>query len=165
MPCGEGGGGCLICVWWEQLCPNGTMRIIFSLEWPPSAKLLLESPDGVIKPLQSAQMSERFSKLKPNSERWEQSSKKNKKSAFQMLLSFQNVPDNAKVSQALSKGSQLSSNESQRLSIVCRILSKVSQRENAALASTAPGSCCLCATLSILCHILLQYNSATLSHT
>ena len=51
---------------------------------------------------------------------------------------------------------------------VCHILSKVSRRENAALASTAPGSCltlCLCATLSILCHILLQYNSATLSNT
>ena len=51
------------------------------------------------------------------------------------------------------KMSQLLSNESQKLSQVCHILTKVSQRENAALASTAPGSCltlCLCATLSIL---------------
>ena len=72
-----GGGGWLICVWW-QLVANATMRIIFSLECPPSAKLLLESPDGVIKPLQSAQMSERFSKLEPNSERWRQRSKSKK---------------------------------------------------------------------------------------
>ena len=61
------------------------------------------------------------------------------------------------------KMSQLLSNESQKLSKVCHILSKVSQRENVALASTAPGSCFLCGTLSILCHILLQYNSATLA--
>ena len=64
------------------------------------------------------------------------------------------------------KMSQLLSNESQKLSQVCHILTKVSQRENAALASTAPGSCLtlwLCATLSLLCHILLQYNSATLT--
>ena len=116
------------------------MRIIFSLEWPPSAKLLLESPDGVIKPLQSAQMSERFSKLRPNSERWRQRSKKNYDGAHFRCYS-------------VFKMSQLLSNESQKLSQVCHILTKVSQRENAALASTAPGSCltlCLCATLSIL---------------
>ena len=45
--------------WWL----NGTMRIIFSLECPPSAKLLLESPDGAIKPLQLAQRSESSPKL------------------------------------------------------------------------------------------------------
>ena len=42
---------------------NGTMRIIFSLECPPSAKLLLESPDGAIKLLQLAQRSESSPKL------------------------------------------------------------------------------------------------------
>ena len=39
------------------------MRIIFSLECPPSAKLLLESPDGAIKLLQLAQRSESSPKL------------------------------------------------------------------------------------------------------
>ena len=42
---------------------NGTMRIIFSLECPPSAKLLLESSDGAIKLLQLAQRSESSPKL------------------------------------------------------------------------------------------------------
>ena len=42
------------------------MRIIFSLEWPPSAKLLLESPDGVIKPLQLAQRSDSSPKVWQN---------------------------------------------------------------------------------------------------
>ena len=52
MPCGEPGeGGWLICVW-KQLVAQRHHAHYFLIRMPPSAKLLSDSPDGVIKPLQ-----------------------------------------------------------------------------------------------------------------